>query len=94
MGLVDITLSGCDDSTRLFDVELTEAEFATVTRIAALSVEASDYNCMPIMRIAQSPLATPADATCGNCYGPIADGSRKRDKYGDWIHETCPEAAS
>lgn len=47
---VEISLSGCDDSTT-FDMDVTEAELAFLTRIAELAEATSDYGCMPVLRI-------------------------------------------
>jgi hypothetical protein len=85
----DITLFGCDTTTRLYDVELTEDEVATLTRIAGLTSEHGG-GCAPTMQVAPAP-PTPADAQCGDCYQSIRDGSRKRNRYGDWIHTACPD---
>jgi len=48
--LYRIALHGCDDST-IFEMELTDEEFALAERIAAKSEETSSYGCMPTMVI-------------------------------------------
>ena len=45
-----ICLDGCDESTE-FGIELTDAAFALLDKIADLSKETSYYNCMPILHI-------------------------------------------
>jgi hypothetical protein len=46
--LVNISIDGCDDST-CFNIEVSEEEFKFLQRIAALSGEHSDYQCMPVI---------------------------------------------
>ncbi len=45
-----ITLSGCDDSTTV-TASLTDEEIALLERIAAATVAASQFSCMPRMEI-------------------------------------------
>jgi hypothetical protein len=53
MATYAIKVSGCDDSTTV-QVELTDAEVAAVRRVADAVTAASDYGCMPRMRVAES----------------------------------------
>ena len=46
-----IVLAGCDDSTSINDVEVTEEQLILLETIAKLSEEKSESACMPIMRI-------------------------------------------
>ncbi|GAY12064.1 hypothetical protein [Pseudonocardia sp. N23] len=83
--MYDMRLSGCDDSTRLFDVELSDDEAATVRRIAKLTSEHGG-GCQPVLTIGPAP-ERPADADCTGCWRPIAATSaRRRDSWGDWLH--------
>lgn len=47
---VRVALHGCDDSTYI-DIEVTQDERAFLDRLAALSEEASSYNCQPTLEI-------------------------------------------
>lgn len=88
----DITIAGCDDSTRLFDVELTADELALLGRIADLTVQAAaDGCCMPTLRVEWAPQTVPAGETCVDCYGPLG-AVRNRNHYGEWTHTECPAA--
>jgi hypothetical protein len=48
---VKIALHGCDDSTYIEDVEVTEEQLTLLKMIAARSEDVSHYGCMPIMEI-------------------------------------------
>ena len=45
-----VCLKGCDDSTE-FSIELTDAEFALLDKVADLSKETSYHDCMPTLQI-------------------------------------------
>ena len=47
---VKIKLAGCDDST-VVTLEVDIKELAILNRVAKLSQEISEYNCMPTMEI-------------------------------------------
>lgn len=46
-----ITLTGCDESTTFVVDGLTGADVALLDRVAALSREASPYDCFPRMSV-------------------------------------------
>jgi hypothetical protein len=46
----DITVSGCDDSTKV-TVDLTPARLAFLTEIAEKITAASEFSCMPKMTV-------------------------------------------
>lgn len=48
---VCIILSGCDDTTYINDVEVTEDQLLLLEAIAKMSLEKSQYACMPTMHI-------------------------------------------
>lgn len=47
---IKIILTGCDDNTT-FTVEVDDKELAILNRVAKLSQETSEYNCMPKMKV-------------------------------------------
>ncbi len=47
---VKIEIHGCDDSTK-FSMEVTQQEFEFLETISKKSVEASEYQCQPILEI-------------------------------------------
>lgn len=86
--LYDVELSGCDDSTKLLAIALTDDEAATLRRIEELSSEHGG-GCKPVLSIGPAP-QRPADAPCTHCWEPIpADEPPRRDRWGDWVHERC-----
>ncbi len=85
-----ITLHGCDDSTRLSDVELDAQELSTLRRIEALVTAADAGGCKPSLTVTEAP-AHPEDALCTECWEHIpTDAPRARDGYGEWVHGPCP----
>jgi hypothetical protein len=67
----EITVSGCDDSTRI-ETELTGVEFAFVSKLAERITEASTYGCMPTMHVAKLPPAP----------GPSTEATREDSDHG------------
>ena len=47
-----IALLGCDDTTG-FNMDLDEKEYELLKRVSELSIETSEYSCMPIMEITE-----------------------------------------
>lgn len=93
MSAYDVTISGCDDSTKLFDLDMTDAEVATVRRIAELTKQQGG-GCKPTVASIEPAPERPADADCHACWEPIpADAPRCRDSWGDWIHGDCETAS-
>ena len=45
-----ITLNGCDDSTS-FEMDMTEQEAELFRKASDLSIDASQYGCMPTMSV-------------------------------------------
>ena len=50
-----VVVSGCDDATEV-DIDLDDAEAATVTRLAEAIAAKSEFGCQPTMRIRVAPL--------------------------------------
>lgn len=69
-----IKLSGCDDST-VIECELDPSELAILERVAALSVQASEYDCMPILEVEEI-----ADEPDGEPIPDDPDSSRDREQ--------------
>lgn len=88
----DLKICGCDASTLLADLDLTPEVVAALQRISALSVETSDYGCMPTLQLSPTPTAPDDGALCGECWEPFTTGSAVRDKDGDWAHPACLES--
>jgi hypothetical protein len=87
----DVTVKGCDDTTRLFGVPLDDTEAALMRRVVDEVNERSEGGCQPTIEFTPSP-APPATGTCGRCYEDITPGQDlERDRYGDWRHTTCKE---
>lgn len=64
-----VVVSGCDDTTVL-DIELTDAEFAAVKRVADAVTAASTYGCEPRMYVTtkeQSNYQTRAEIEAEPC---------------------------
>ncbi|MGH3834160.1 MAG: hypothetical protein ACRDSF_00430 [Pseudonocardiaceae bacterium] len=72
MTLTRITLSGCDDSTKV-DIELTDDERALVQRIGQLTKERSEYDCQPTMHVEDTPELCDACKPGGKCTDPYAE---------------------
>lgn len=72
MTLTLITLSGCDDNTKLV-VELTSDERALLERIGDLSERKSEYSCQPRMRVADAHELCAACKPGGTCLDDYAD---------------------
>ena len=47
---IEITLSGCDDSTQ-FVIETNEEGKQLIEKLCTLSIQTSTYGCMPVMRM-------------------------------------------
>jgi hypothetical protein len=45
-----VVVAGCDDETEAA-VDLTPNEYAALRRVAAATVEASEYGCQPILQV-------------------------------------------
>jgi hypothetical protein len=50
MARYDITLKGCDESTTV-TIETHEAGLLLLENVAALTVQASEFDCMPTMTV-------------------------------------------
>ena len=57
---VDVILVSCDENTHV-EIEVTPAELAFLKRLAALTREASEYDCMPRMAVGTGELIAAED---------------------------------
>jgi hypothetical protein len=85
----DVTLHGCDDSTNLLDIELSDVELAAVQRLAELASKEGG-GCSPTMSLGPSPEAPGLNAYCEYCFATLASGDevRRYDREG-WVHVKC-----
>lgn len=72
MTLTPITLSGCDDNTKVI-VELTGQERALLERIGDLTVRKSECSCQPRLKVADAHELCAACKPGGKCLDDYAD---------------------
>lgn len=89
MTAYDVTVSGCDDSTRVFDLELSDVEAAALSRVAGAVNEASTESCQPTLILAVAA-RRPDSGLCNECFDLFEVTDQvTRDRYGEWIHHAC-----
>jgi hypothetical protein len=93
MGLYDVFISGCDASTKLYDLTVTAEQAEVLDWLVGVVAPASIGPCKPKLQVGPAPIR-PHGQLCNECWDPIPAGHpRARDEYGEWQHITCRELA-
>lgn len=89
MTAYDLTVKSWDGSTRLFDVELSDADAALLSRVSGLVDTAARRPGQPGLEIAVAE-CRPESGVCDECFDPFGPTDVvSRNWLGEWIHHAC-----